>query len=213
MQYCQVKFKSASKVEKVAAISSDTVTAEYVLPTYGSESVMFYDTVDECIEAVKNRTCDATYVNKYSAKKVEFYDEKSQLSIGQITSYSVNLAVVANAKLGKLAISVLSKTAASLSEEFIDRTLTIYSQYGQKDITINSFIYSNPWAVVAGATTIFGLLGFIIVMLSAQKSRQNQKKLIAETARFGSTLCEVYDEVVEFDLLSDKGYYVSVDHG
>lgn len=142
---------------------------------FTSERILWYDSLQACLEAVNSGQADYTYGNGYS---IQYYlnnpKYRNLRSIPQSSNpYQVSLGVAQTEDNALL--SILNKVIGSLSEE--DLQSIIYQNTIQpQDYTLSNLVENNPAAfiLIIGALALF-VIGVLLWILHI-RNRANKKK-------------------------------------
>lgn len=184
----------------VAVLSNADITREYYDRLTADQNVIYYDSVDDCINAVKNGMADCTYVYTYSAQLALHQDIRNQLAITVLPEYQIDFYLAVNNSVDHCMISILSKAAESIKAEDIETIVQQETAFNDNEFSIIGFIYDQP---VVTAAIVFLLVGIIFLLLMQNMKSKNAKKIAAqarELERFVGYTCSAVDTVLEVNL-------------
>lgn len=152
-------------------------------PTGGSDSISYYETYPECMEAVYSGEAD--YTRMPAAFIEEFYSRDYYANIALVTDIklqeelSLALTVPVNVPL----YSVLSKALNNFSDEesafiLLNNSLNIR----ESKITLKTLLYTNPIMVIGISIGIILLISTIILLLNYNRTRARVMQLKLEKA-------------------------------
>lgn len=161
----------------VAAIDKFYYTKEYLKAKFGEDRLIYFDTYEECLQAVARGQADATVINNYIA---EYYLEMyqfSNLSARLIGEYS-HLYCFAASDGKPLLTSVLSKAVSSIHNEDLNKLYIRGTERKPESDYLLAFIYKEPiwFSITVGG--IFALAIAISLMLAFIKESKKQNKAL-----------------------------------
>ncbi len=159
-----------------------------------------YESIKECIDAVKNGEADATFRYVYIAEHAVADDYTSKLKYTIMPDYSFGLCIgVLNEEDHRL-LSILNKGVNSLTKAFTDGVIVEQSASMAKSNSLASFAYSHPVYVIAAAVILIGIIFAIILLIIRNRNQKNKILASNETNRFISYICDSYVLVTEINL-------------
>ncbi len=170
------------EIQTLASINQSDILSIYVTEMYPPEMLVFYDSVKDCVEAVKNGEADATILYSYMADQFIREDVRHLLSSTLLGDTSLSYSIGVHEQDGSLQLSLLNKAVSSLSETELSTITAREIDAGRTTphYSLTSFLYDNPVYVVLG-TAFLLLLLFAIAMLVVRT--RNQKTLEKKIAR------------------------------
>lgn len=142
----------------------------------GDQPLVYYPTVGECIDAVKNGNASETYVYTYCAQRYLLQDSTGGLTAVLLPQYEVQFSLGVARDDDPLLVTILDKAVnyvnGSISQQIIlDQTKAV-----QHSLTFTDYVRSNP-SLMTGISLIFALLVGLIGVLFY---RQHALRLIEE---------------------------------
>lgn len=203
----------SQNVTSIAALKGADITTEFIEKTFPLEYITYYDTVDDCANAVLDGKVDATYFYTYVVQSVIYNDATGQLVSSEVPGYSTDFAFsVRNTQDFRL-LSILNKTLASFNDEELNQIISTGVQYPQKEQTLGSFLYSHPLTLVSIITFLAILTLIIVILLFKNKNRKHEQARLNEYERFISYVCKMNDLVLEVDLNTQRSWYYTTENG
>lgn len=177
---------------KIALVKYSDIAANFI-DAYGTSNVVFFNTINDCIQAVRTKQADAAYVYTYSAQKIIAEDErnelKSSLVPGLSTEYAIAVAGTEDIRLR----TILDKAVNNLNSDTVDQIVLTNTDFGERSVTPIGFLYDNTELVVYGVLFVLAVALLVILNLrkTALKEAQynkdlteaNEKLLRASTAK------------------------------
>ena len=169
-QYLVQRSRSAQASGRLAAVKlmKDDVRFKKLARNY--QGVIYYDTYDECVEAVKNETCDATYLDSLQAQEVIANDRSRQLVMTQEPNTEAGFCIGVSEKLPPELRSLLNKAVISTNADYSRKVIGQYLLKAHKHSTLLDFLYDNPLAAFITLAVLMLFVSVIVVMYVRQKN-------------------------------------------
>lgn len=151
-------------------------------------TIVYYDTYEACLNAVNSGKID--FLRIPSAFLDSIYHKRSypNVTITSSNHMTMELSIAILKSSDVKLYSLLNKAINSLSEE--DKSNLIAGNLlssGSRNISIRSFVYSNPIAVVTVCAIFFSLVLSIVILIAKNKVKNNlliyKMEKIKETAQ------------------------------
>lgn len=172
-----------------------------------------YNSIQECIDAVKNGEVDATFRYVYIAERAVTEDYTNKLQYTILTDYAFSLSIGVDDKEDCRLLSILNKGVNSLTTEYIQSVMLEESSRVKQHTSIIAMTYEYPLVVII-AIVVFATI-IVLLILLVLRNRSQKVKLLAsnEMQRFIGYICEVYEVVVEINLKKKKRIVYSMEDG
>ncbi len=169
-------------VGKMAVIRQSEALRDYIASRYAEESLVRYETSEDCVEAVLDGRADATILYAYCSEWYVSKDIRNRLASVTFGNTSFSYAVSDGIEGGRYLLSILDKAAASFTPAELDTIVAreVDAAQGNKKISLAALLYQNPIYFVVGSVVIL-LLIFTAILLAAQM--HNQRRLRQEVAQ------------------------------
>ncbi len=159
-----------------------------------------YNSVQECIDAVKNGDADITYRYVYVAERAAAEDYTNRLQYTIMPNYSFSLAIgVVNQEDYRL-LSVLNKGVNSMSDEYVHGIMLDETAHTEQSHSFLKLMYTYPLQIIL-IIAAFGILVYLSIFLRMRnvnlKKRMQQEK---ELERFLGYVCKSNEVVMEVNL-------------
>lgn len=201
------------KISSVAALRDADVTLEYVEKTFPPDAITYYDTIEECSQAVLEGRQDAVYFYTYVAQSVIYNDPQNLLVSKEIPGYATHFAIAVNNTQDARLLPILEKSLQSFSEEEINEMIEADTQYPPKEQNLSAFLFSHPLLFAGILAFLFATTLIIIILLYKIKGRKSEKARLNEYERFISYVCRMNDLVLELNLTDSKTWYYTTQNG
>lgn len=126
--------------------------------------VRYYKTAEECLEAVRSKEADATYINTPVASLLLGEADHGGLNRAVLSRYISKMRIGISASADARLFSIIDKCIQYLPEEQVDTFLVTNSTVATT-VTLRTLLYSNPVMVVGVSVGIILLLSGIVVLL------------------------------------------------
>ena len=205
------KFTGTPKT--IATVKKSDIAEGYISKYHKSNKVLYFKTLDDCVNAVLSGKADAVYLYTYTAQQYIYEDDRNQLQETLIPNDTVKFAMAVEQKEDPALFSILNKAVLSISGEDIDHIVQEKISYPVKDFTVRGYFYSNPWA--------WGVAGFVVVLLISgtvflvyrRKNRRLEQEKSREFERFITYVCRANDAVMEYNLDGRKIFSYQMNEG
>lgn len=180
LQYYRVQNQKRLSVPesklKIAATKTLKFNSDYLMQNYTENQLVWYDTEEDCVNAVQRGDCDVTFCNTYTA---EYYmkDYHYNKLTASLISYKHDVCLATPKRLGANLSTILSKAVSSLSDEDMNNIIfnNIIKSYNGN--TFERLIYTNPLECVA--LIVFFIVILISVLMLIYINKVNMQKSLA----------------------------------
>lgn len=137
------------------------------------DNIIYFDTTEECIEAVANGKADYTYTNYYIANYHLSNIVYRSLSATKITSNDENLCIAVSKDADPRLLSIINKGLRCISPEAIDAIVLEHTLY-ENEFSLRNLVYAYPETIILvvmsiSAVAVIGLL--IALFIHYRKAR------------------------------------------
>ncbi|WMI82209.1 transporter substrate-binding domain-containing protein [Anaerotignum sp. MB30-C6] len=149
-----------------------------------NDTISYYDTMEDCIEAVNKGEVDYTYANSYEAEYYMTIPKYRLLQFRTVQGLSQQLSVGVSMDKDPLLFSIITKGLSSISQEEMRNILRKHINH-RNDSNFLDMMYTNPdqfFGIVFGMLIILGAY-FSIVCLYRMKDKQNELLQTANKAK------------------------------
>ena len=142
--------------------------------------VVYFDTYDECIEAVKNSTCDATYLDVLQAQEAVSGDVRRELVMTLEPDSNNAFCIGISDKLPAQLRSLINQAVISTNADYNKQIIGQYLLRNERHTSLKTFIYDNPLQAMLVLAVIGACGAFVVIMYIRQKNMriiraQNEK--------------------------------------
>lgn len=169
-------YKDIKKTPNRVALPKGFYISEIVQKILPRKAVIdTYDTVEDCMDAVKDGLADCTYVNTYEAEYYLTIPKYRLLQFRTVQGLSQQLSVGISKKTDLLLYSIISKGLATISQEELREIIRTHLNHPQQS-SFFDMMYTNPVHFVSILSIIgfFLTAYFIVFVLYKHKNRENE---------------------------------------
>ena len=142
-----------------------------------SSKIIYYDNIEDCINAVNKGTADYTYGDLYSVESNTREKYHKNISVIYKNKLNNDLCIGLSNNNDVLLLRIINKVINSISAEELNTIVYKNTLYTKNKITLQSFIYSNYIEVmifIISILVITSLSTYIIMKIRLQnKNKQN----------------------------------------
>lgn len=162
-------------VNKVALVAN-SIIAEYIKDSLESSvDVMSYDTIGDCVRAVKEGEVDEAYLFTRTAQEAIFHDQTNQLTCVTLSKSSIEFAIGVNKNQSHFLASIIDKAVLSLNPNDISALSAPYEINEDKPLTLIGLCYDKPLYFVCIVGVIFLIATLIVTTIFFRKKQQAEK--------------------------------------
>lgn len=184
---CLTKKTFTGTPHSIAALRYADRTIPYQQVVASAMHTGYYNSVQECVNAVLNGTVDATYLYTYTAQKIINDDIRSKLNATIYPQYLVSFAVGVSSKDDSTLLTILNKAVNSLPKQYTEQVIIKQTSKQDQTATFISFIILHP---LAG----FLLLAIIIIISVIFIMKQKNMKMLETKNRELALAIETADK-------------------
>jgi len=137
------------------------------------ENIIYFDTTEECIEAVANGQADYTYTNYYIANYHLSNIAYRSLSATKLTSDNENLCIAVSKTADPCLLSIINKGLRCISPETIDAIVIEHTLY-ENEFSLRNLLYAYPETVllvIVSVSTVAVIALLIALFIHYRKAR------------------------------------------
>ncbi|MDE5966149.1 MAG: transporter substrate-binding domain-containing protein [Lachnospiraceae bacterium] len=160
------------KIKTIAAASAqgeEPLEKEII----GDAKVLYYDTRDEAIEAVRKGDADAAYVYTYTAQMFVNDDFTGSLQYSVVNGMRFSFQMYVRGNCDHELVTILNKCLKQMSEDTLDQLIAQYTSYTPKDWTLVQYMRANPqtMALVILAIVLVAVIILALILWARWKGR------------------------------------------
>lgn len=168
---------SSEPYSTVALVKTADPTDYREAVLHSGAKILEYESIKECLDAVKRGDADATYVLTYTAQQyLNDNDISDTLKSTLLPQYSVVYSIGVASSADSRLLTILDKAVANLGSADVESIILTQTATGQHDMTLRAYLVTHPAAIVL-AFMVFALLCTMAALLIY---RQKSMKLIEQ---------------------------------
>lgn len=165
-----------AEVKTVASIKSSYLMSDYLEERYEPQDIRYYDSIKECVDAVKDSEVDSAFLYTYTAQQIMNEDIRNRFDSVIASGEFVSFAIGVRQDLDSCLLTALNKVVQNMKSTEVDGIILDAAESLQVPMSLTTFLYYNPvYGMILMA--IFGIVALIVGV--AVVSLRNQKKLQA----------------------------------
>ncbi|MDO5147351.1 MAG: transporter substrate-binding domain-containing protein [Eubacteriales bacterium] len=189
---CVTKDKNHAKARSVAVKESDEKMKERYATLYKDKKIVYCDTIEDCIEAVRKGKADCTYVFTYTASKYVKEDYTNTISYEIMGDISVPVTVAVRTDCGKTMYSLMNKAVTGISEDKKEAVINANDQYNVAANGLLYFIYDEPIFVIFIVFMVMATI-VLLVLWFRMREKEAERQYREIDARQKEALREAYE--------------------
>lgn len=167
-------------------------------PEYDTEDVVYYDTIEECFQAVLSGSADCTYANNYNASYMLSQVKYRNLSSTRLTAMTEDASFGLSDQCDPRLLSIINKGLACISSEQLDSIVLQNCSY-KEDPSLFTLIYAYPRISIAIILAVsMTLLSLLLGILLIHNRKTKEIRVMSET----DALIGLYNRRAAEDLIS-----------
>ena len=153
-----------------------------------SSKIIYYDNIEDCINAVNKGTADYTYGDLYSVESNTREKYHKNISVIYKNKLNNDLCIGLSNNNDVLLLRIINKIINSISAEELNTIVYKNTLYTKNKITLQSFIYSNYIEVMIFIISILVItsLSIYIIMKIRLQNKNKQNSLLKEKSETDS---------------------------
>ncbi len=194
--------KSSGDIKKVAAVErSDFLTAS-IREIYPAENIIFYNSMEDCIDAIDKGEADALLIPAYRAEKMIRNDVKNRYSYSLVGDMTIPFAIAVKDSEKHELISIFNKELNAMSKT--DFTNIILKESGLQNTAGNksliAMLYANPVYFIALVlfVSLFAII-CIILLITGHSQKMLKKKVMEVSEKYEAKEKELSDALAMAD--------------
>lgn len=168
--------KSQSHERDIVALPNSFHLTNSILdnPKYDTENVVYYDTIEECFQAVLSGSADCTYADNYNASYLLSQVKYRNLSSTTLTAMTEDASFGLSDQCDPRLLSIINKGLACISSEQLDSIVLQNCSY-KEDPSFLTLVYAYPRIsipiILAVSMTLLSLL-LGILLIHSRKTKE-----------------------------------------
>jgi two-component system sensor histidine kinase EvgS len=187
MQIYMVSVPGTTHLDTIAVPSGYHITQE-LLKRYGGRAsdntFIYYDTVEDCINAVCNHDVSRTYINEFELNYYVGQLSRKQLNMQAVAGFTEPLSIAVSKQADPLLASIISRSLSSIPHSDI-REIVKNNTHRATEPAMIDLVYANPLkALILVSLFLLFSCGTLFFAYSNRKNKQQRQALeIANMAK------------------------------
>lgn len=173
------------------------------------KNIVYYDTVQDCLDAVNNGRADVTFVNELVSTYFLSMLEYSDLFATANSGYYENLAFAVNKESEVPLLSILDKSLLCIGTAEMEQ-MVVQNSIAEERFSLKGLYYSNPLvailAVIFIVAVVFGLVSLVISVQNNKKRTELELKKEFETSNARTEFFMMISHEIRTPLNAIVGY-------
>lgn len=165
---------------KVACVKDYFYAKSYAAKIYPEGEILYFNTMEECADAVASGQADVTFVNRYSVQAVLQRGKYRNLQAIPDERLLHQSSMAVDIKQDPLLLHILNKELNHFSSDEMNHIVNANTALAEPNNSVFEFIYRYPGPVISGILLIGSLI--IILFLRVNKERREHLAHVNEIA-------------------------------
>lgn len=201
-----IALKKTTEYKTIAAVFDSDITQNYILKKYPADNITFYETNEECVNAVLKGKQDITFQTSFFAERSVYNDELNKLSYHSIPEYVSRASIAIKTSIDPRLYSIIDKAILSVDQTIQDSIITANSVNSLKTKSWKALIFEYPILMVIFLVFIIAVLVALFFVWFFYKKKVLVEQRDYEYFRYIAYISRVNDEVLEFNFSTQKKY-------
>ena len=178
-----VRNKTKSHERNIVALPHSFNLTNSILdnPEYDTEDVVYYDTIEECFQAVLSGSADCTYANSYNSSYLLSQVKYRNLSSTTLTAMTEDVSFGLSDQCDPRLLSIINKGLACISSEQLDSIILQNCSY-KEDPSLLTLVYAYPRISIAIILAVsMTLLSLLLGILLIHSRKTKEIRIMSET--------------------------------
>ena len=150
-------------------------------PEYDTEDVVYYDTIEECFQAVLSGSADCTYADNYNANYLLSQVKYRNLSSTTLTAMTEDASFGLSDQCDPRLLSIINKGLACISSEQLDSIVLQNCSY-KEDPSFLTLVYAYPRISIPIILAVsMTLLALLLGILLIHNRKTKEIRIMSET--------------------------------
>lgn len=165
----------SDEIHTVASIKKSFLLSEYLDERFSDGKILYYNSLDECIQAVKNGEADAAFFYTYTVQEIMKEDFRNTFDFTITSGEYVSFSMGVRRELESGLLTSLNKALRSIRNNEIESIILETTENIERSGGLIRFLYTNPGygMVLVAVAGLIALISGIAIM-----GRKSRKKLL-----------------------------------
>lgn len=157
------------------ALTKSSITNKRLIDQENLE-YFFYDTMEECQEAVMNGEVDFSYGYTRTIQEMVYADVTNSLACVPVTDMSIDFFVGISMEENVLFASIVNKSVDSISDKDISYISEPHTYYDRRQTSLLGMIYDYPILFIALLVLVFVVILGVVFLLNNKKEHEREMR-------------------------------------
>ena len=162
-----------TKGERVAMKRGFLITKK-IEESNSDQTMIYYDTIEECFEALRKGEADVTFANHYLVDNLLQNPLYDRFAVTTLSNYSDEVSVGVSSECDPLLFSIIDKCVQYTAAETIDEML-LRNAMASRPNSIRVFFAQRPALLIGVVSAFFTLIVLVLAAILWMKSRGNRR--------------------------------------
>jgi two-component system sensor histidine kinase EvgS len=140
----------------------------------------FYKDTTSCLEAVRNREANSTYINNFELNYLMDKIQLEKLDVQSIEGFTIPYAIGVSKRANPLLLSIMSRCITGISPSEVNHIVMSKTQK-RLEPSITDRVYANPVRYLGGAVLTLLLVGVTIFLYLSNRYNLQQRQVLQDT--------------------------------
>lgn len=177
---CNKNIENSTDKSLTVALVNGYYLSEKIKKEKEYTNFIYYDTLEQCINAVNKELADITFLSTYSA---DYFLSRARYSnLRTFATYDLNyeLSLAVTNSSNDLLYSIINKALINTPQSDIDEVFYKNILFYKEDNSLSDFIFEHPFIFMGIASFIGALLLAVIIFIKNAKKDIKQEKYLSD---------------------------------
>ncbi len=195
------KKKDNKQVKVIALPKNYYTTAQIEKRLEPEQSILYLDTLEDCLRAVSKEQADMTYLNNYVANYYLSSYEFNELYVLQMTDMMENLCIGVSRDANPVLLGIINKGLGRISADQIQKIVLGNTFFHNEHLGLKELIYQNPGLLLQMMLLLLTAVLVVSGLVIWQKAKRSKHlKRVSET----DALTGIYNRLAAEEIIQQK---------
>lgn len=177
------------------------------------KEVSYYDTMEECVNAVIKKEVDVCYLFDYCGQKYAAENIRGVLQATTLPDISDGFSFGVRATDDYRLLTVLNKGARSVRQNYADTAVKRNTDFSIGKLTMTQLLWRNPTILIVIIALLSALVILLVYGFQRKKNERVEQEKNRELERFIGYVCKAYSSVMEVNFKTGKAKEYELKNG
>lgn len=204
----------SGEIKSIAALELADTSIDKLNDFILDRDVIYYDSIEECVKAVKRKEADACYLYTYCAQMNAVQDVSGQLQSITLPEYEDAISFAVFSSDDYRLLTILNKGVVSVKSDYVTSIIFKNTDFSLGHLSLLQLLRRNPSLL----TALMGLLALLLILVvygvQKKKSEKMEQEKNRELERFIGYVCKANNSVMEINFKTNKAkqYMIKDEH-